>query len=87
MKVKSVLPSTPEKRADIVQSLNQSPTTRVILESRPILSSEEAKQDMQVGRAILSDVSSAVSAVKRQRTKDTTTAVKVGLAKLLVELI
>ena len=82
MKVRSLLPSTPEKRADIVESLNQSPTTRAILESRSILTSEEEKQEVQVGRAILNDVSSAVSAVKGQRSKDTVTAVKVGLAFL-----
>ena len=81
-KAKSCLPSTPEKRAEVVVALNESPTTRPILESCGILNSVEAQSDVLVGRAVMADVSQAVSAMKKKRSKDNCTAVKVGCALL-----
>ena len=81
-KAKSCLPSTPEKRAEIVVALNESPTTRPTLESRGLLNSVEPQSDVVVGRVVMADVSQAVSSMKKKRSKDNCTAVKVRFALL-----
>ena len=84
-KIRNILPSTPEKRAAIIEELCNSLTIRPILEGRGLLNTVNAQHDIQVGRAVIADASSAVSAIKNQRSRDTTTALKVGLSFLCGE--
>ena len=79
-KLKELLPKTPEKRAAVIASLNNSPTTRQVLEESGLLNTKPSQQEHQLARAVFKDAATAVSADKDHRSRDSTTAIKVGLA-------
>lgn len=72
--VKNSLPETPEKKANIIRVLSESPRTKELLSTQ-----SQAKDDTT---AILEDIKDAVSSIKHKRSDDARTAMQVGISML-----
>jgi len=69
-KVKEKLPSTPKKKADIVQTLASSPRTRKILSNRGIIKTPEEQKEFSTLKALASDISEGLSEIKRSSSNE-----------------
>ena len=69
-KVKEVLPVTPEKKAAVLSTVLESPTTRQTLALKGLVSSEEAKIEADVNSAIVADARNLIQTIKDGRSKD-----------------
>ena len=67
--------------------LNDSQTTSPILEGRGIINTHGNQEEIQVGREVIEDAPCAVATIKNQRSRDTTTALRVGLSFLCEEKV
>ena len=69
-KHKEVLPVTPEKKAAVLSTVLESPTTRQTLALKGLVSSEEAKKEADVNSAIVADACNLIQTIKDGRSKD-----------------
>ncbi|XP_022801267.1 uncharacterized protein LOC111338965 [Stylophora pistillata] len=75
-KVKKTLPSTPRKKAEIVQSIVKSPRTRKVLCEGGLLKTPEDEKETETLRALASDISEGLSHVKRSGSNEKRTVFK-----------
>ena len=64
-KVKKALPSTPRKKAEVVQTIAKSPRTCKILSASGLLKTPEEEKETETLRALASDISEGLNEVKR----------------------
>ena len=79
-KVTPTLPISPRKKAEVVQTLADSPNTRGILEKRGFLQSSTDKQDTDAMRSIVADLTDGLARVKKAKSKDDSAAYGVARA-------
>ena len=60
-KVKTSLPKTPKKKANIIATLSKSPRTGKILEKRGHVLSPEVQQKLKISDALTKSVSNSIS--------------------------
>ena len=63
-KVKKTLPSTPQRRARVLQKLVESPTTVEILEKRGVILSQKTRRTLELGEEVLDSLSEQLDCVK-----------------------
>lgn len=81
-KARKALPQSPRKRAEVLTSLLDSPTTRKVISDSTTLNSPEQQEEVRLARAVLQDVSSVVDETKHQRSDGARTTMRVGLSML-----
>lgn len=69
-KVTPTLPKSPRKKAEVVQTLAQSPNTRGILEKRGFLRTSSDKQDTEAMRSVVADLADGLARVKAVKSSD-----------------
>ena len=69
-KVKKALPSTPRKKAEVVQTIAKSPRTRKILSASGLLKTPEEEKETETLRALASDISEGLNEVKRSESNE-----------------
>ena len=70
------MPSTPEKKAAVLSTLIESPTTHQMLSSQGLVSSDEAEKEAKVNSAIVADARSLIQTLKDGRSKDSQAAMQ-----------
>ena len=65
-KVSSVLPKTPEKKAEVLERIAQSPRPREVLQMKGIMNNQEEQRELITLRALASDIAEGVNEVKKQ---------------------
>ena len=75
-KVKKTLPSTPRKKAEIVQSIAKSPWTRKVLCESGLIKTPEEEKETETLRALISDISEGLNHVKRSGSNEKRAAFK-----------
>ena len=75
-KVKKTLPSTPRKKAEIVQSIAKSPWTRKVLCESGLIKTPEEEKETETLRALVSDISEGLNHVKRSGSNEKRAAFK-----------
>ena len=75
-KVKEVLPVTPEKKAAVLSTVLESPTTRQTLALKGLVSSVEAKKEADVNSAIVADTRNLIQTIKDGWSKDSRAAMQ-----------
>lgn len=63
-KVKETLPSTPKKKAEVIETLASSPRTRNVLTKRGLIRYPEEQKEISTLRALASDISEGLNVVK-----------------------
>lgn len=76
-KVKKSLPSTPRKKAEIVQTIVKSPQTRKILSESGLIKTPGEQKETETLRALASDISEGLNEVKRSGSREKRAAFKV----------
>ena len=66
-KVKASLPATPPKKAAIIKTIMNSPRTRQILENERMIKKPSEEKEINVLKALASDISEEMEEVKRSR--------------------
>ncbi|KAL3874179.1 hypothetical protein ACJMK2_037226, partial [Sinanodonta woodiana] len=64
-KTKSTLPRTPQKRAEIVKKLIQSPTTSKILTKEGIIVTPKCKKKLQMAEDVIASLQESIHEVKQ----------------------
>lgn len=82
-----MLPKTPDKKAEVIASLLNSPRTRNILSDRGLVFNEEQESTYRICNAMLQDVSSVISCEKTRRNDDSRKVMNVGISLLCGETI
>lgn len=76
-KVKKSLPSTPRKKAEVVQTIVKSPRTRKILSESGLINAPEEQKETEKLRALASGISQGLNEVKRSGSSEKWAAFKV----------
>ena len=69
-KVTPTLPKSPRKKAEVVQTLAESPNTRGILEKRGFLQTPSDKQDTEAMKSVVADLAHGLARVKAAKSTD-----------------
>ena len=69
-KVTPTLPKSPRKKAEVVQTLADSPGTKRILEKRGFLQSSSERQDTQAMKSVVADLADGLARVKAAKSTD-----------------
>lgn len=69
-KVTPTLPKTPTKKAEVVKTLADSPSTRTFLEKQGFLQSSSDKQDTEAMKSLVTDLTDGLARVKRAKSTD-----------------
>ncbi|KAK3753750.1 hypothetical protein QZH41_005245 [Actinostola sp. cb2023] len=69
-KISPMLPKTPTKKAEIVESLAKSPSTRKILEKKGFLRNVAEKQEIEAMQSLVQDVAEGFAQVKKAKKAD-----------------
>ena len=64
-KVSNVLPETPEKKAEVVERIAQSPRTKEILQLKRIIHTPEEQRELTTLRALAADIAEGMNEVKK----------------------
>ena len=78
---KKNLPSTPEKKAEVVAVVTQSPRIRKVLQKRGLMKTPEEEKEVVVLKVLASDLMERIKAVKKDRSNEARAAL--GAAKSL----
>ena len=70
------MPVTPEKKAAVLSTVLESPTTRQTLALKGLVSSVEAKKEADVNSAIVADAHNLIQTIKDGRSKDSCAAMQ-----------
>ena len=68
--LKKSMPDTPEKKAELVATITESPRTRKVLEKRGLVRTPEEEKEVVALEALASDLSKGLKAVKRISLKE-----------------
>lgn len=81
-KARKALPHSPRRRAEVITSLLDSPTTQKFVSSLVALNSTEQQEEVRLAKAIIQDVSSVVDDTKNKRSDGARTTMHLGLSVL-----
>ena len=73
-KVSNVLPETPEKKAEVVERIAQSPRTKEILQLKRIIHTTEEQRELTTLRALAADIAEGMNEVKKHSSTEKRTA-------------
>ena len=66
-RLKNSMPDTPEKKAELVATITESPRTRKVLEKRGLVRTPEEEKEVVALKALASDLSEGLKAVKKDK--------------------
>lgn len=66
-RLKKSRPDTPEKKAELVTTIAASPSTRKVLERRGVIKTPEEEKEVVALKALASDLSQGLKAVKKDK--------------------
>ena len=69
-KITPTLPKSPRKKAEVVQTLANSPNTKALLERRGFLQSSPDKQDAEAMKSVVADLADGLARVKAAKSSD-----------------
>ena len=75
-KVEEKLPSTPRKKAEVIETLHHSPRTRKALAKRRLIKPPEEQKEISTLRALASDTSEGLNVVTHSGSNEKGTAFK-----------
>ena len=70
-RAKKNLPATPEKKAEVVAAVTQSPRTRKVQEKRGLVKTPEEEKEVAALKALASDLAEGIKAIKNVSTDGT----------------
>lgn len=77
-RLKKSRPDTPEKKAELVTTIAASPSTRKVLERRGVIKTPEEEKEVVALKALASDLSQGLKAVKKDKFNSGRTALSVA---------
>lgn len=86
-RVKAELPTTPEKRAAVIKSLVESPTTNKLLVEAGVVLSEQQKVDLNLFDAFMTDATSVIEIEKTKRNDNSRKGLSMGISMLCGETV